>query len=118
MEAANRIRAAVGRISALRAQQLAEPALRAAVARIKALQARRFSGTYADVLAPGPYAAAARFFLEELYSDKDFSQRDAQFARIAGAIERLFPAQVAETAVSLAQLHAVTEELDHAMAAA
>ena len=45
-----------------------------------------------------PYAAAARFFLDELYSDKDYADRDAQFARIAGAIEKLFPAQVARTA--------------------
>jgi hypothetical protein len=118
MEAANRIRVAVERISALRETQSAQPPLRAAALTVKALQARRFSGTYPDALRERSYAAAVRFFLEELYSDKDFSQRDAQFARIAGAIEKLFPAQVAETAVSLAQLHALTEGLDHEMAVA
>ncbi|AMO23506.1 hypothetical protein GCM10027034_39840 [Ramlibacter solisilvae] len=118
MNAATRIRAAVGRVSLLRTEQRTQSALHAAVERTKALQARRFAGTYADALASGPYAAAVRFFLVELYSDKDFSERDAQFARIAGAIEKLFPAQVAETAVSLAQLHALTEELDHAVASA
>src|SRR5437899_358395 len=100
MEAANRIRAAVGRISMLRDAQLAQPPLRGALLTIKSLQARRFSGTYGGELSGGPYAAATRFFLEELYGDKDFSERDAQFARIAGAIEKLFPSQVAETAVS------------------
>jgi hypothetical protein len=118
MEAANRIRSAVERISVLREMQFAQPPLRAAAVTIKSLQSRRFSGTYADALGTRPYAAAVQFFLDELYGDKDFSQRDAQFARIAGAIEKLFPAQVAETAVSLAQLHAMTEELDHAMAIA
>jgi hypothetical protein len=118
MEAAQKIRAAVSRVSLLRKEEDRRPLLANAVAEIKRLQARRFAGTYADLLAAGPYADAARFFLEELYSDKDYSQRDAQFARIAGAIEKLFPEQVAATAVSLAELHALTEEFDQAIARA
>jgi hypothetical protein len=58
------------------------------------------------------------FFLEDLYSDKDYSLRDEQFARIAGALQRLFPQQVVATAVSLAELHMLTEELDRQMAMA
>ncbi|HXD42777.1 MAG TPA: hypothetical protein VN649_19575 [Ramlibacter sp.] len=96
----------------------ANAALHAAVGAVKRVQSRRFAGSYADLLAGGPYAAAARFFLEELYSDKDYAERDAQFARIAGAIEKLFPEQVAGTAVALAGLHALTEDLDQAMALA
>jgi hypothetical protein len=115
MEAARTIREAVAGVSRLRTAESADPALRGAVLAIKALQARRFAGTYRDLLAGGPSAAAARFFLEELYSDKDYTDRDAQFGRIAGAIERLFPGAVVETAVGLAQLHALTEDLDHAM---
>jgi hypothetical protein len=87
-----------------------------AVARLKRFQARRFAGSYADLLASGAYGAAARFFLEELYSERDYGERDAQFARIAGALERLFPKDVAETAARLARLHALTESLDHGMA--
>ena len=116
MEAAQRIRNAVAKVALLRQAVLADPALQIALTQVKRVQARRFAGTYADLLAKGPYAAAARFFLDELYSDKDYAERDAQFARIAGAIERLFPAQVAETAVALAELHALSEELDQAMA--
>ena len=67
---------------------------------------------------PPRFGPAARFFLEELYSDQDYSERDAQFAKIAGALQRVFPEQVAATAVALAELHALTEELDHAMGAA
>jgi hypothetical protein len=115
MEAAQQIRDAVAQVVQLRQACAANPALRAAVATIKALQAQRFAGTYADVLAGGEHAAAARFFLQELYSDKDYAERDAQFARIAGAVQRLFPHQVAATAVALAQLHQLTEQLDHAM---
>ncbi|MEO5672064.1 MAG: hypothetical protein ABIR26_15340 [Ramlibacter sp.] len=102
----------------LRRAAEANPALGAAVVQVKAIQSRRFAGTYSDLLGGGPYAVAARFFLDELYSAKDYAERDAQFARIAGAIERLFPEQVAGTAVALAELHALTEELDQAMAQA
>jgi hypothetical protein len=118
MEAARTIRNAVAQVSQLRQAIEDHPALGDAVGQVKRVQAQRFAGTYADLLAGGPYAAPAQFFLTELYSDKDYAERDAQFARIAGAIEKFFPAQVAQTAVALAQLHALTEELDQAMALA
>ena len=118
MEAARRIRNAVAQVAQLRQAVAASPPLGAALGEVKRVQSRRFAGTYADLLGGGPYADAARFFLVELYSDKDYAERDAQFARIAGAIERLFPDQVAGTAVALAELHALTEELDQAMAVA
>jgi hypothetical protein len=118
MEAARRIRNAVSEVSLLRQAVDANPVLGTALTQVKSLQSRRFAGTYADLLAGGPYQAAARFFLDELYSDKDYAERDAQFSRIAGAIEKLFPAQVVDTAVAMAELHAVTEELDQAMALA
>jgi hypothetical protein len=118
MEAAQTIRSAVARVGELREAQAAKPGLRDAVIRIKALQARRFAGTYEDIMSRGPYRAAATFFLDELYSERDFAERDAQFARIAGAIERFFPSAVAQTAVNLASLHALTEALDHGIGVA
>ena len=118
MEAAQIIRNAVDRVSHLRRVHAADPDLATAVTAVKAFQARRFAGTYADLLEGGSYQDAARFFLEELYSDKDYADRDSQFARIAGALQTLFPQQVVATAVSLAQLHVLTEDLDHAMALA
>lgn len=118
MTTAQTIRDAVSEVERLRAESRALPDVGAAVALLKRFQARRFAGTYADLLTSPLYGAAARFFLEELYSDRDYAERDAQFARIAGAVERLFPRDVADTAAGLAQLHALTESLDHAMARA
>ncbi|MBX3656623.1 MAG: hypothetical protein KF686_20815 [Ramlibacter sp.] len=115
MEAAQRIRQAVHQVSQLRSRGALMPGTMASVRAVKALQARRFGGSYADMLAGGEHEAAARFFLEELYSDKDYAERDAQFARIAGAMQTFFPAQVVQTAVALAELHALTEELDYQM---
>lgn len=116
MDAAHTIRDAVSRVSEIRANAADRPELHAALVAVKALQANRFAGTYADLLRSEDYGAAARFFLNDLYSDKDYSQRDAQFSRIAGALQRLFPQQVLATAVSLAEVHLLTEELDWEMA--
>ena len=115
MNSAQTIRDCVTRVAALRQASLAEPALHAAILSVKRFQAQRFATTYADLLAGGPYRDAARFFLDELYGENDYSQRDAQFSRIAGALQTFFPKQVVAIAVSLALLHALTEELDHSM---
>jgi hypothetical protein len=116
MNTAQTIRESVAEVERLREESRLVPAIGAAVVRLKRFQARRFAGTYADLLASQSYAAAARFFLEELYSERDYGDRDAQFARIAGAVEKLFPRDVADTAATLARLHALTESLDHGMA--
>ncbi len=113
--AADRIRTQLERVSHLRSQAQAA-GVATAVHEVKQLQARRFRATYADFLADPRHRAATAFFLDELYGEHDFSQRDAQFARIAGAIERLFPEAVADLAVDLAETHALTESLDHTMA--
>lgn len=104
-----------------RATAAQTPALRRAVVHIKALQAHRFAHTYADVLAGNAgaaSAAAAGFFLTQLYGPGDFSARDQQFGRIAPHIEHHFPERVATTAATLARLHALSETLDLAMGAA
>ncbi|HET8745488.1 MAG TPA: hypothetical protein VFM98_07780 [Ramlibacter sp.] len=116
MNTAETIRQAVAEVEAMRRESRDQPQIGAAVNRVKRLQARRFRGTYADLPAAGPYSAAAQFFLQELYSERDYAERDAQFARIAGAVEKLFPRDVAETACALARLHALTESLDHGVA--
>lgn len=79
-------------------------------------QSLRFRQCYADILQDYAMGAAALFFLTELYSEQEFSKRDAQFARIAGTLERLFPRSVVITATHLAQLHALSETLDACMA--
>ena len=116
MEAAQKIRTAVTAVSLLRSGVEADPSLQAALGRVKRVQSRRFAGTYVDLLAAGPYSAATRFFLDELYSDKDYAERDQQFARIAGTIAKLFPQPVVNTAAALAEVHALTEQLDDLMA--
>lgn len=114
--AAERIRTHLERVATLRLQARSA-GLDQAVTEVKRLQARRFRATYADFLVHPVHAPATRFFLDELYGEHDFARRDAQFARIAGALERLFPEAVAQLAVDLAETHALTEVLDHQLAA-
>jgi len=115
LQTASRIRAHLGDVAHLRTQTR-EPGLIAATAAVKQLQSLRFRATYADFLRSQTHEAATRFFLEELYGKTDFTERDTQFGRIAGAIERLFPAAVGHLAVDLAEIHALSERLDHEMA--
>lgn len=85
---------------------------------VRQLQVLRFRDTYADLLASPAHQEATTFFLEELYGSDDYEQRDAQFARIASALERLFPPSVLSLALQLARVHALTESLDLALARA
>lgn len=114
---ATRIREAMQAVARLRLGRAANPQLEQACLEIKRFQALRFKATYADLLQTSRYRRAAQFFLQELYGDEDYAQRDQQFARIASTIARLFPQAVVETAASLAEVHALTEQLDDLMAA-
>ncbi len=116
MSSSDTIRQAIGVVNAQRAQSAQNPGLRQAVQAVKAFQAARFRTTYADLLANARFRPAVLFFLNELYCDKDYALRDAQFVRIASPLERLFPHSVVDTAVAMAELHAVTEQLDTALA--
>lgn len=113
--AADAIRHHLARVTALR-QHARTQGLVEAVHRVKQIQAQRFRGTYTDFLNRPRFAPATRFFLEELYGEHDFSERDQQFGRIAGALERMFPPAVSSLAVDLAETHALTEVLDHQLA--
>lgn len=89
--------------------------LNARVVAVKRYQHLRFQTTYADLLAGTKYRKAAQFFLDDLYGPSDFTRRDAQFARVIPALIRLFPAEIVATVKALAELHALSEQLDTAM---
>jgi hypothetical protein len=102
-------------VDAERARRRADPALSARVTELKRFQQERFALCYADLLVSPRYAAASKFFLQQLYGPGDFSRRDAQFARVIPALTRLFPEEVVQTVAQLARLHALSEGLDSRM---
>lgn len=103
-------------VAAERTRRARDPALGERVQALKAWQHARFQHTYADALAAPRYRAAARFFLDDLYGPHDFTQRDAQFARIVPGLVRLFPHELVLTVRTLGELHALSERLDSLMA--
>lgn len=105
-------------VDAERDRRQADAHLAAQVLAVKSYQQDRFRRTYADLLASVEYGGAARFFLEELYGPRDFSDRDAQFARVVPAVVRLFGVEIVDTVASLAALHALSEALDTRLAVA
>jgi hypothetical protein len=115
-DVATRILQSLAAVEAERRRRLATPGLADAVAALKAWQQQRFARTHAGLLAHPRYGRAAHFFLDELYGPQDFTQRDAQFSRIVPALVRLFPADIIATVESLAEVHALSERLDTAMA--
>lgn len=111
------IEAHLAQVAVQRQARERDSALAVRVHALKDYQHRRFQHTYADLLGDPRYAKAATFFLDDLYGPHDFAERDAQFARIVPAMVRLFPREIVATVAALAFLHALTEELDSAMAA-
>ncbi len=105
-------------VAAERQRRRQDPALGRRVQAVKAYQHARFMMTYTDLLADPRYAGAARFFLDDLYGPRDFTQRDDQFARVVPAMGRLFSVEIVLTVQSVAQLHALSERLDSLMAQA
>jgi hypothetical protein len=101
-----------------RARYLSRPQLQTQVALIKLFQQQRFAHTYADLLVSSRYSKAIQFFLNEIYNPNDFSHRDTQFARVVPTMVRLFPGEIVDTVAGLAQLYALSEQLDAAMAEA
>ncbi|HYF57375.1 MAG TPA: hypothetical protein VEA81_00310 [Burkholderiaceae bacterium] len=118
MDAARRLRTAAADVAELRALDRLDARVRDARTALRAWQAARLAHTHGDLLAQPRYAAATRFFLDELYGAKDFSQRDAELARLIPTLARLLPESALETIAGAVELDALSERLDLATARA
>lgn len=83
--------------------------------KLREWQAGRLAGTYADLLADARYGPAARFFLEDLYGPKDFTERDDEVARILPTMTRLLPTSAVRTFGLAIELDCLSEQLDAAL---
>ena len=87
------------------------------VATLKHWQTARLGRTYADLSANPRYRAATAYFVEDLYGPKDFSSRDAALLKIVPMMVRILPEKAVETAALSIEVEALSEELDHRLAA-
>jgi hypothetical protein len=81
-------------------------------------QAARLERSFKRFLDDPHRAAAARFFLTDVYGDRDFSRRDADIARVLPTMQRLLPASLLATVSDGIALGVITHALDLRMAEA
>jgi len=116
--AADRLRRELASVRELRGAARAEAAVARDRATLRAWQAERFARTYADLLAAPRYAAAAAFFLSDLYGPADPAARDEAVARSLPTMVRLLPVAALDTIARAVELDALSERLDLAMVGA
>ncbi|HNS00960.1 MAG TPA: hypothetical protein PKM78_01100 [Anaerolineae bacterium] len=88
------------------------------IAYLSAWQSMRLSRTHADMLADPRFSLGCRFFLDDIYAPKDFSQRDYDGHRIYNFMNRFLPeATLAPLAMAL-EVNSLTQQLDLALAEA
>lgn len=79
-------------------------------------QAERLARSFEGFMDHPGRRPAAEFFLSDLYGDRDFSQRDADIARVVPKMQRLLPQGLLETLADAIELGALSHAFDLRMA--
>lgn len=79
-------------------------------------QAARLQRSFARFLRDPRRAAAAEFFLSDVYGDRDFTRRDADIARVMPTMQKLLPKVLLGTVADAIELGALSHALDLRMA--
>lgn len=98
-----------------RRQKVTGTGLDPRLASLRQWQSARLARSYADLLAHPRYAPAARFFLDDIYSPRDFSQRDHDMLQLHDFMRRFVPPAMFQPLTLTVKLHALTERLDRAL---
>lgn len=83
---------------------------------LKKYQSKRMETTHKELLDNPETKGAAMFFLSEVYSDKDLTQRDKDLTSLVPIIEKTFPESTLSTIALAMELDHLTERLDIQMA--
>lgn len=110
------LRQQLAQVKALRLAAKHDPQTMQARVALKLFQSRRLACTHADLLAAPDTNGAAEFFLQELYSPQDLTQRDTDVERIVPTMERLLPCAALQAITDAIVLDALSEKMDAAMA--
>lgn len=111
-----RLAEALTRVIALRRDLQMDAAITGRWRAVKRFQSERLERTYADLLSTPRYRSAARFFLEDLYGEKDFEQRDREALRIVPKVAMMLPERAVETMALAVELDELSEQLDSRVA--
>ncbi|RPI21004.1 MAG: hypothetical protein EHM70_25755, partial [Chloroflexota bacterium] len=85
---------------------------------LRVWQSQRLVRTYTDLLADKRFAAACEFFLSDIYSAKDFSQRDHDFEHLYERLKPVLPASSVQLLAESISLNRLTHDLDARLAQA
>jgi hypothetical protein len=98
-----------------RRRKLPQSQLEPRLKKLREWQANRLATTYQDLLSNPQYGPACRFFLDEIYSARDFSQRDYDAEHAYQVMSRFLPVRMLQTLSLVLQLNQFTAELDQAL---
>jgi hypothetical protein len=113
--AESELRQALLRVHQLHDERNSDPVLASALARLAEWQSRRLGQTYADLAADPRYADAVAFFQVDLYGPADYTQRDADVARVVPMLVKMLPERVVGTIAHAMELNALSQELDRVL---
>ena len=113
---AERLIAALERCRAGRRVILDAEGMRPRFRRLAEWQSRRLRHTYRDLFASDRHRMAVEFFLADLYGPRDYTARDEGFERVQPIMVKVLPDHAILTICRGVELHALTQELDMAMA--
>jgi hypothetical protein len=82
---------------------------------LREFQTARLARSYADLLAHPRFNPACRFFLDDIYAPRDFTQRDHDMRQMHDFMRRFVPAGMIHPLTLTVKLHALTEHLDTAL---
>ncbi len=82
---------------------------------LRAWQSDRLIRTHADFLENPEFGAAAKFFLSDVYADRDFSRRDAELEALYKFLQPLLPQEALESMTNSVALNRLTYQLDGEM---
>lgn len=103
---------ALGQIDKLKREKAAGQPLEPRLALLKAWQAQRLAATYADLLATDRFGLACRFFLDDIYAARDFSQRDRDLTEMYAFMQRFVPEGLLRPLTETIKLYELTQALD------
>ena len=119
MSAADRLKINAREVARLRILATQSPlaGFKESLVGLKRFQTQRLAKSHQDLLESRRYRLATRFFLDDLYGEKDFSQRDQELARVIPTLARFLPESALGTIADAIELDALSEALDQRMAA-
>ncbi|MFT5468686.1 MAG: hypothetical protein ACI8UO_003798 [Verrucomicrobiales bacterium] len=93
-----------------------EPEVQEAKNQVISWQIERINRAHADLRADAKTRPTVEFFLKEVYSVRDFRDRDVQLERVSRILSRILPESALLYLAQVLEMNLLTEELDTRMA--